>query len=267
MAVSATSDVDVAEQVADQVDAVRGQVAEHPAAAAVALEPPGQRAVRVGGVVAEEPEPGVRDGAELAGGDQLPGGVDGRGVAVVEADRALHAGLADRVGDRAGVGGGQADRLLDPDVLAGPGQRDAHLAVQEVGRGDADGLRSAGRRPGPASRGWRRRSRTARRPRSARPGTSSATATSSGRTARAAGSGAAPGRRPGCAPGPSSRSRPPPRRESPCPRVNHHGDGAGGATTGGRSSQVMVFGSSHGRRASRRRCRRGRSARTPSRPA
>jgi hypothetical protein len=65
---------------------------------------------------------------------------DGRSVAVVEADRAVDRGLAYRLGHRAGVRGGQADRLLDPDVLARLRHRDTDLTVQEVRRGDRDGL-------------------------------------------------------------------------------------------------------------------------------
>jgi hypothetical protein len=82
----------------------------------------------------------VRDRAELAVRDQVAGRGDGGRVAVVEADRALHAGRSGRSGDRTGVVGGKADRLLDPDVLARLGQPDADLPVQEVGCRDADGL-------------------------------------------------------------------------------------------------------------------------------
>jgi hypothetical protein len=80
------------------------------------------------------------DRAQLAAGDQLAGRGHGRGVAVVEPDRALDPGLADGVGNRPGVVGGEADRLLDPDVLAGLGHGHADLAVEEVRRGDADRL-------------------------------------------------------------------------------------------------------------------------------
>lgn len=129
--------LDVAEQIAGQVRAVRGQVAQHSAAAALPLVPPGQRALGMRRVVAEQADADMRDRAHLTGGDQLAGRLHGGRVAVVETDRPLDTGLGDRVGHRARVRRGQAHRLLDPDVLAGLGHRDADLAVQEVRRGDA----------------------------------------------------------------------------------------------------------------------------------
>lgn len=78
------------------------------------------------------------DGADLPGRDQIAGRLDGGRVAVVEADRALHTRPRHCVRHRAGVPGGQPDRLLDPDVLARPGHRHGDLAVQEVRGRDAD---------------------------------------------------------------------------------------------------------------------------------
>ncbi len=123
--------------VAGEVDAVGGQVAQHPAAAALPLEAPAQCPLGVRGVVAEQPEPDVGDPAELPAVDHRLGRGDGRGVAVVEPDRPRDPGLPHRRRNGPRVVGGEAHRLLDPDVLAGPRHRDADLAVQEVGRGDA----------------------------------------------------------------------------------------------------------------------------------
>lgn len=170
---------DVAEQVGDQVDAVGPQVAEHAVPAAVPLVTPGEGTVGMGGVVAEQPEPGVRDGAEPAVGDHRPGGLHRRGVAVVEADGGAPVVALRGLGDRGGVRRGQPDGLLDPEMLTGVEHRDADLAVQEVRHGHRDGV---DRRiaedvtpvgvggGGPEPGGERRRP----------PGTSSATAASTG---------------------------------------------------------------------------------------
>ncbi|CAM5572601.1 hypothetical protein SVIOM74S_01425 [Streptomyces violarus] len=145
---------DVAQQVPGQVRAVRGQVAQHAAAAPLPLVAPCQRALGMGRVVAEQPEADMRDRADLARGDQLTGGLDGGRVAVVEADGALHTRLGHRVRHRTGVLGGQTHRLLDPDVLARLGHGDADLAVQEVRRGDADRLHpGVGDHVAPVTRG------------------------------------------------------------------------------------------------------------------
>ena len=127
---------DLAHEIAGQVDAVRGQIAQHPAAAPFALVTPGQGALRMGGIVAEQADADVGDGADLPRADQLAGGGDGRCVAVVEAHRPLHPGPGRRLGHGPRVGGGEADRLLDPDVLARLRHGGADLAVQEVRRGD-----------------------------------------------------------------------------------------------------------------------------------
>src|SRR5215831_5988149 len=109
----------------------------------------------MGGIVAEEADADVGHGADLSRADQLAGERHGRCVAVVEAHRPLHPGLARRLGHGPRVGGGEADGLLDPDVLARLRHGGADLAVAKPYRAAAS---------------------------SARPGTSSATATSSGRT-------------------------------------------------------------------------------------
>lgn len=119
---------------------MRGEVAEHSAAAALTLVPPRQGALRMGGVVAEEADTDVRDRADLTGGDQFAGGRDGGRVAVVEADRALDARLGDGTRDGPRVLGGETDRLLDPQVFARLGHGDADLAVQEVRSGDTHRL-------------------------------------------------------------------------------------------------------------------------------
>jgi hypothetical protein len=95
------------------------------------------------------------DRAQPAVADQLAGGLHRRRVAVVEPDRALHPGLPDGVGDRPGVVAGEADGLLDPDVLAGLRHGHADLAVEEVRRGDAHRLhpRIGGQVPPVAGRG------------------------------------------------------------------------------------------------------------------
>jgi hypothetical protein len=68
--------------------------------------------------------------------DQLADPLDRGYVPVVVADRGGHAGHAGGRGDLGGLAGVAADRLLDPERLAGPRGGDADLAVQHVRRAD-----------------------------------------------------------------------------------------------------------------------------------
>ena len=74
----------------------------------------------------------------VAVGDQLAHALDRGGVAVVVADGGGDAGLAGGGGDLGGLAGVAADRLLDPERLAGLRGGDADLAVQHVRRADGD---------------------------------------------------------------------------------------------------------------------------------
>jgi hypothetical protein len=60
--------VDLAEQVADQVDAVRTEIAQDAVAAALALEAPAQRALGVRGVVAQQTKPSMGDLSDFSVG-------------------------------------------------------------------------------------------------------------------------------------------------------------------------------------------------------
>ena len=111
---------------------------EDAAAGVRALEPPGQRPPRIGGVAGEEDAAHVGDPAEPAAGDQLTDVLDGRRVPVVEADRGDHPGRLGGPRHRLGLVEAAADGLLDPEVLARLGGGHPHLRVQEVGRADRD---------------------------------------------------------------------------------------------------------------------------------
>ena len=119
-----------------EVDHVAEEVAQRSAAGLLAPEPPGQGAVGFGRVAVEEHRAHVGDAAELAGRDQLADPLDGGDVPVVVADGGGDAGLPGRGGDLRGLMSVPAHRLLDPERLAGPGGRDADLAVQHVRRAD-----------------------------------------------------------------------------------------------------------------------------------
>ncbi|MPM16346.1 hypothetical protein SDC9_62724 [bioreactor metagenome] len=123
---------DPPDQVLHQVGAVAHQVTDHAGAAAGALVAPGQRALRGGGVVRDQPGPDVGDPAQPAGADQRTGLLDGGRVTVVEADRGDQARGLGGPGDVARLGGRDAHRLLDPERLAGLDGGQRHLAVQEV---------------------------------------------------------------------------------------------------------------------------------------
>ena len=112
------------------------QVAQRAGAGEVAAEPPGQRTLGFAGVPGEEHRPYVGDPAEPAARDQFADVLDGGRVPVVVPDRGDHAGLRGSRGDVGGLAGVAADRLLDPEVLAGFGGRDGDLVVQADRRAD-----------------------------------------------------------------------------------------------------------------------------------
>lgn len=116
---------------------MRPEVAERTGSGMFALEPPGERRLRVDQPVLEVRGPYVPQGAEPAVGNQLPCVRDRRHLAVVEADhrhlaagpgpfRGLGHGL--RLGDRVG------ERLLAQHVFAGlqGGDGDLRMAVAGV---------------------------------------------------------------------------------------------------------------------------------------
>src|SRR3954469_1248208 len=109
------------DHVLHQVDDVAEQVTERAGAGEVAAEPPRQRALGFAGVAGEEHGADVGDPAEVAVRDEVADVFHGGCVAVVLADRGDHAGLGGGRGDVGGLGGVAADRLLDPEMLAGLG--------------------------------------------------------------------------------------------------------------------------------------------------
>ena len=117
---------------------MRGEIPDDAAAGELPHEAPGPRTLGVGAVVAEQVDPDVADLADSAGRDQAMGELNGRGVAVVEADGRGHAGGRDRVGDLLGLGQVASGGLLDPDVLARLGGGHGDVAVGEVRAGDTD---------------------------------------------------------------------------------------------------------------------------------
>ena len=129
--------LDGTDEVLGHVYRVGHDVPEYSEARAVELVAPGQRPIRVGGVVGEEVAAVVRDLPELAGSDELFGVLHRRDVPVHQADSALHPGLLDGLPDLVRLGRYAPARFLQPDVLAGLGRGDGDLAVEVVGRGDA----------------------------------------------------------------------------------------------------------------------------------
>ena len=92
------------------------------------------------GVVAQEEAAVVRDLPQLASRDEVAGVLDDRRVPVVEPHRRADAGGRSGRGDLSGLGRKPPQGLLAPEVLAGLGGGDRHLAMHEVRRGDADGI-------------------------------------------------------------------------------------------------------------------------------
>ena len=122
--------VDLADEVAREVDDVRGEVAERARARARRVEAPdlvGRVAPVLEVAAAEVPEV-----AELAGLDQLPREPDGRDEAVVERAHVLHARGGDAAPDLEALVRVAAERLLAYDVLSRLGGRDRRLRVQVV---------------------------------------------------------------------------------------------------------------------------------------
>lgn len=122
---------------------MRPEVAERTGSGMFALEPPGERRLRVDQPVLEVRGPYVPQGAEPAVGNQLPCVRDRRHLAVVEADhrhlaagpgpfRGLGHGL--RLGDRVG------ERLLAQHVFAGLQGGDGDLRMAVAGGADVDEL-------------------------------------------------------------------------------------------------------------------------------
>ncbi len=129
---------DVTEHKAHQVGTVRGQIAEHSVAAVLARIAPTERPVRVCGVVTEQPDPSMRRSTDATVGDDLARGLYRRRVPVVEPHRSLPVRGCRRSGDGLRVGRGQADRLLDPQVLSRCEDCGPDLRVQKVRHGHRD---------------------------------------------------------------------------------------------------------------------------------
>lgn len=90
----------------------------------------------MGGIVAEQPYPRVRDGADLPRDDQLSGRDDCGRVAIVEPDGGLNACFGDGVGDRPGVLGRRPTAGFAFDDMACVG---ALWAAEEVRTGSPRG--------------------------------------------------------------------------------------------------------------------------------
>lgn len=78
--------LDLADHVAGQIDPVADQTGT-PDPDDFVLVAPGERALGMGGVVGEQANPDLADGAQLAIGDQLPGSLDGARCLIVEPGR------------------------------------------------------------------------------------------------------------------------------------------------------------------------------------
>jgi hypothetical protein len=130
--------IHVSEDESKQIDAVRGEVAEDAVAAAGHGIPPPEGAARMRGIVGEELDAGMGRHADRPLADDAAGARDGRYIPVVEPDAPNDAIGLHGIADGLGVGAGQADRLLDPQVLPRFRDGDADLAVEKVGGGDAD---------------------------------------------------------------------------------------------------------------------------------
>ncbi len=123
--------VDLADEVAGEVDDVGGEVAERARAGGSrgrSARPPRVGVAPVLEVAAAE----VADLAELARVDQLPREADGRHEAVVEGAHVLHAGRGDAPPDLVALVRVAPERLLADDVLARLGGGDRRLGVECV---------------------------------------------------------------------------------------------------------------------------------------
>ena len=123
--------VDLADEVAREVDDVGGEVAERARTCRGAVEPPhlGVRVAPVLEVAAAE----VTDLAELPGVDQLAREANGRDEAVVERTQVLDAGCSHPTPDLVALVGVAPERLLADDVLARLGGGDRRLGMERVG--------------------------------------------------------------------------------------------------------------------------------------
>ena len=130
--------VQLADQVAGEIDEMAPDPDERPAARAARLELPRARDARVVAPVLQERGPELPDVAQAAFPDQARDEGDGRDLAVVEVHGVDDARRLRRPAHPLGVGRGVRQGLLAEDVLAGRRRRDRHRGVQEVGRGDAD---------------------------------------------------------------------------------------------------------------------------------
>ena len=122
--------VDLAEKVAAESTPMRGEIAEHLGTATSPLVPPGERAVGVDRIVAEEPHRAcVTAPISPAAIISRAAWTAGR-VAVVGSPPGGQPAAVSGLGDGLGVRGAQAHRLLDPQVLARLEDRDADLTVE-----------------------------------------------------------------------------------------------------------------------------------------
>ena len=120
--------VDLADEVAREVDDVRREVSERSRASLGAVEAP-HLGVGVAPVLEVAPAE-VTDLAELARVDQLPREAHGRDEAVVERAQVLHAGRRDTAPDLVALVRVAPERLLADDVLARLGGEDRRLRVE-----------------------------------------------------------------------------------------------------------------------------------------
>ena len=131
VAVRARHRVDLADQVAGEVDHVRAEVAQRARARGGLVEAPdrlGRRAPVLQVGAAE-----VVDLADLAGLDELAGQAHGRHEAVVEGAHVLDAGGLHALPGLVALVGVAPQRLLADDVLAGLRGGDRRLGVEVVG--------------------------------------------------------------------------------------------------------------------------------------
>ena len=123
--------VDLADEVAGEIDDVRGEVPERTGAGCAAVEAPD---VGVGVAPVLEVAPAkVADVAEVARLDQLARQPDRGDEAVVESAQVLHARRLHALPDLVALGSVPAERLLANDVLAGLRRGDRRARVQVVG--------------------------------------------------------------------------------------------------------------------------------------